>query len=148
MSETKSLSATRRRAVQALVTAASFEEAAEKARIRPDTLWRWLAHDAEFQEAVKEERRQQKTANCIAAEALLGLAVTTLENAMQDENLPAEVRVEASRATFEIAMQLYKLTALEDRLSALEAWWKERQGNPSPDGGPRKNAAVASKRAA
>ena len=103
MSEMKALTPTRRRAVQALLNAASFEEAADKARVRPETLWRWLGHDEGFQQALDQERRKQRAANCVAAEALLSVAVETLEKAMHDETLAPEVRVEASKATFEIA---------------------------------------------
>jgi hypothetical protein len=142
------LSPARRRAVEALVSSVSFEEAAEKARIREQTLWRWLAHDREFQQAVKDERRRHRTAACIAAEALLSVAVETLEKTMRDENLAPEVRVEASRATFEIAMQLYKLTALEDRILALEAWSKERAKKSEAGGEMQKGAAAAADRAA
>jgi hypothetical protein len=124
--ERNELSPARRRAVKALVSAVSLDEAADRARVRKATLWRWLGHDGQFQQAVKEERKRQRTAACIAAEALLCVAVDTLEKAMHDESLSPKVRVEASRATFDVAIQLYKLTALEDRITALEGWSKER----------------------
>jgi hypothetical protein len=124
------------------------EEAAESARIRPETLWRWLAQDVAFQQALKQERRQQREAACIAAEALMGLAVETLEKVMRDETLEPEVRVEAARTTFEVAMQLYKLTVLEDRLVALEARWKEQEADSQTGGELQQNAAAAAKRVA
>ena len=148
MSETKALTTARRRAVQALATVPSVEEAAERARVRPETLWRWLLQDTAFQQALKHERRQQREATCIAAEALMGLAVETLEKAMQDETLEPEVRVEAARTTFEIAMQLYKLTVLEERLTALEARRQEVKADSQSDDDFQTNAAAAAKRVA
>jgi hypothetical protein len=142
MTEKDTLSPARRRAVQALVSAVSLDEAAEKARVRKETLWRWLSHDGKFQQAVKEERRRQRTAACIAAEALLSAAVETLEKAMHDESLPPEVRVEASRATFEVAIQLYKLTALEDRIAALDTLVKERAAKGAESSEGRKGLAA------
>lgn len=143
MTARNTLSPTRRRAVQALVSAVSFDEAALAARVRKETLWRWLAHDGDFQQAVKDERKRKRIVECIAAEALLGVAVETLEKAMADESLSAKVRVEASRATFEIAMQLYKLTVLEERLTALEEWSKERKEAAEGGGRLRRVAAAA-----
>lgn len=123
----KRLSPARRRAIQALISATSLEEAAQKARIREETLWRWLGHDEAFQQAVNEERRRQREAACLAAESLLTVAVQTLEDVLNDDSAAAEARVEAARVTFEIAIQLYKMTVLEQRVSALETWSKERR---------------------
>jgi hypothetical protein len=147
MTERKELSPARLRAVQALVTAASFEEAVERARVRKETLWRWLAHDGAFQQALKEERKHHRTLAAMAAEALLGAAVETLEKVIQDDSQPPELRVEASRATFEIAMQLYKLTALEERIAALESWLKERKAKTAAGVELRKSAAAAERSA-
>ena len=147
MIETKPLSAARRRAARALAAAPSFEEAAECARVRPETLWRWLGQDPAFREAVGQQRRLQKEASCIAAEALLSIALTALENALQDETLEPEVRVEAARATFDVAIQLYKLTALESRLTALERA-RTDDGDTPAGGALQVSAASAAKRAA
>jgi hypothetical protein len=76
------------------------------------------------------------------------LAVETLEKVMRDETLEPEVRVEAARTTFEVAMQLYKLTVLEDRLVALEARWKEQEADSQTGGELQQNAAAAAKRVA
>ena len=142
MAQSKQLSPARRRAVQALISATSLEEAAEQARVREDTLWRWLGHDEAFQEAVKEERRRHREIACMAAESLLSVAVRTLEEVLGDDSVAAGERVEAARATFEIAIQLYKLTVLEERISVLESWSKERQAKKD---GKRQLVAAAAK---
>ena len=145
MRENKQLSPARRRAVQALITANSLEEAAEAARVREETLWRWLGHDEAFQEAVKAERRRRREVACIAAESLLSVAVESLDEVLKDDRTDPDVRVEAARATFEIAIQLYKLTVLEDRVGALEAWSRHRKANRADDPKPM---AVAAERSA
>ena len=145
MTQSTKLSPARRRAIQALVSATSLEEAAAAARVREETLWRWLGHDEAFQEAVKEERRRQREVACIAAESLLSVAVETLQEVLGDDSVEAEARVEAARATFEIAVQLYKLTVIEERVSALENWSKERRAAKAVE---RKPLAAAAEPAA
>ncbi len=133
MMQTKKLSAARRRAVRALVSASSLADAASQARVREETLWRWLSHDEDFRQAVKNERAQRREVACMAAESLLQVAVETLETVLMDGSVAAETRVAAARATFEIAVQLYELTVLEQRVDALEGRSRERRGRPSGD---------------
>jgi len=145
MTQETRLSPARKRAIQALVSATSLQEAADKARIRQETLWRWLGHDEAFQSAVKQQRRRQREAASIAAESLLSVAVETLEQVLRDDSATAEARVEAARTTFEIAIQLYKLTVLDDRVSALESWSKDRRVKKRED---LKLVAAAAERSA
>ena len=125
MKEEKRLSAARRRAVRAMVSSATLEEAAAQARVRPDTLWRWLGNDDDFQRAVEQERTKQRQAACMAAESLLVTAAETLQKVLDDPAADAATQIEATRATLEMAVQLYKLTVLEKRVIALE-------GRPHP----------------
>jgi hypothetical protein len=145
MTASKQLSPARRRAIQALVSAPSVQEAAARARVREETLWRWLGRDEAFQEEVKQERRRQREAACIAAESLLAVALEALGKVLNDETAEAAARVEAARATFDIAVELYKLTILDERVGALEDWAKRRRGKKTAE---LKRGAAAAERPA
>ena len=127
MAAGKKLSPARRRAIQALVSASTIHEAAAQARVREDTLWRWLAQDEDFQSVLKQERSRRREVASIASESLLQAAVETLERVLCDEGSPDDVRVEAARTAFEVAAQLYKITVLDERVSALEVWTQQRR---------------------
>src|SRR5713101_7365721 len=112
MRGTSALSAKQVRAIAALMTCRTLDEAAKTAQCDPSTLSRWLAKDATFQQAWQAARKQlldQAVAQALrSAEA----AAITLHRLMLD-SLSDSVRVVAAKALLDISMRTIERGELE-----------------------------------
>jgi catalase (peroxidase I) len=113
------LSPNQQKAIAALLTSKSNEEAARQSGISPRTLSRYLsdpAFKAEYQKAfnglVERATRQ--------AQRNLTPAVSTLQEIMQDPEQNGQVRVSAARSLLEYSMKLSERVDILERLDELE----------------------------
>jgi transposase-like protein len=115
------------RAILALLEHPTLEKAAEAVGVHPSTLRRWLKQ-AEFQEALRQARREK----FLQAMGLLHLgtsaAAAHLLKIMRDPNQPGSTQI---RAIDSLLNRVTKAIEIEDilaRLTALEQRVAERQG--------------------
>jgi sulfite exporter TauE/SafE len=108
----------REAAVAALLTHATYEEAAKAAGVGLSTLVRWLK-DPAFAAAVREARRRTLEQALGALSAAAAEAVETLRGMLGAQS--EAVRVRAAVAILEHAMRGAEVTDLEERIAALEA---------------------------
>jgi hypothetical protein len=114
------LSAKQQRAIAALLTKPTIEEAAKAAGVSRATLYRWLAERA-FQTALTDAERRllETTSRGLIALSTKALAVT--EAVLDDQSVPASTRLRAADVTLNRLLQLRELVSLEERIAALEA---------------------------
>lgn len=114
------LSPRQQRAVMALLSCPSIEQAAKQAGIGARTLHRWLT-DPDFQAALTEA---EGAAIAEATRRLVGLsdaAITTVASLMLDKGNSPTVRLRAATSVLDYLLRLRELANVEERLAALEA---------------------------
>ena len=107
----------RERAIAALLSAPSLEQAAKKAGLSRATLYRWM-REPDFKTALRAARREVVDATIGRLQAATAEAVTALVKALTCTT--PTVRVSAARAILEFSFRSVELGDLEERLSALE----------------------------
>lgn len=111
----------KKKALAALLSASTKQEAASAAGISYATLRRWIMEDADFRREYDAEL--QGIIESAAAQARQGIAeaVTTLREIMNDAEAAQNVKVTAARVILESGTRLIEMQAFESRLAALEA---------------------------
>ncbi len=107
------------RALHALLTEPTIEEAARAAGIGERTLYRWL-NDPPFVAAYREARRQAVQRATGRLQQAANDAVTTLQNVMMDAEAPAPARVNAAKSVLDLAVKAVEIEDLTARIEALE----------------------------
>lgn len=106
----------KQRALQALLTNATKQEAAKAAGISPRTLCDYLA-DEEFQREYKRAFRQLVTDATRQAQQSLSPSLHALSDIVQDEGENSNTRISAARTLLEYTL---RLTEISDILQELE----------------------------
>jgi hypothetical protein len=112
------ISTTQQRAIAALMTCRTVDDAARQARVGLRTMFRWLASDDAFQRAL---RAAESTVIDNAQRRLVALqdaSIDALSDLLVDPSPTA--RLGAARAIIESMLRLKELRDLETRLSELE----------------------------
>lgn len=97
------------RALEALLTSATYTEAAEKAGISRKTLYNYIRQDTEFGEAYKETRDQAIIALMDMLNAGKERATRLLLEIMDDADQPAGLRMRAAQAILSAAEKQQEL---------------------------------------
>lgn len=118
-----SLSMSQRRALSALLTSKTLEEAAAQAKISSRTLRSYLKN-AEFRCEYGEVMAQLVADAAAQARCGMGEAISLLREMLADTDAPPNVRVAAARTLLESGGKLIEMQSLESRIAALE----EREG--------------------
>ena len=106
-------------AVTALLTHRTVEEAAHAVGVAPKTLIRWQ-QVPEFQEALRQARKDAYR-NCIGRlQHGSAAAVSTLLKVMLDPGTPASTKVRAAESVLNHSEKAIELEDIEARLSELE----------------------------
>lgn len=108
------------KALAALLTCTTKQQAAEKAGISPRTLRGYLA-DPEFQEEYKKAFSGLITDVTRQAQQSLAPALSTLREIVEDKGEDAQARISAARAILSHGMKLIEATDILGRLQELEA---------------------------
>ena len=114
------LSLQKTKALQALLTCPTRNEAAAKAGITPKTLRNWLNHDSEFKAAYLRATDELLAEASLQAKVTVSPALDTLRGIMQDTDAPAAARVTAARAVLDYSLKLQESAEFAQRLSDLE----------------------------
>lgn len=117
---TDGISTKQKKAIAAILTTSTQEEAAEAAGVGHRTLARWLAEDAAFRQELK---RAEGDAIDAAVRRLVGLqdaVVNVFDDVLADPSVSPTVRLRAASAVIDYLLRLRELRNLEERLTALE----------------------------
>jgi len=103
----------------ALLTEPTVEKAAKKTGIATTTAFRWL-QESNFQEQYKEARRKTVSQAISQIQQASSKAVQTLRDVMEDTAAPPASRVNAAKATLELAFKTIEIEDLAQRIGKLE----------------------------
>lgn len=113
----ENLSGPQARALAALMTTASVQEAAEMAGLSERTVYRYLSSET-FQDALRAARRAAIQDATGVLQGATAEAVSTLRRNLHSGKAPTEVR--AAQIILDAAMKAAELQDLEERLARLE----------------------------
>lgn len=124
MSKNDQLSPKQQKLIEALLTCDTVLEACEVAKVASSTAYHWLQEPA-FKAAYDEAKKAVFTQSLNALLSVPVDAIATLKRNLSAET-PNAQQVAAAKILLEKAVDIYKVTELEARLSDLEAKLKER----------------------
>ena len=107
------------KAIAAMISAPTLEQAARDARIGTSTLRRWLKEDPAFIRAYNDALTELLTDATAKAKRNVSCALDVLVDVMQNGE-SSQVRVTAARSTIEYALKLHDAAEMTQRLQALE----------------------------
>ena len=107
------------KAIAALLTHRSLEDAARATGIATKTLLRWLKN-REFDEAYRQVRRAAFTQSLARLQQASGAAVSTLLKIMVDPTAPASTRVRAADSVLDHGARAMEIEDIEVRVAELE----------------------------
>jgi hypothetical protein len=107
------------RAILALLSSRSVEEAARVAEVDPRTLYRWMKERA-FSAAYREARRTAFSQAVARLEQLASAAAMTLGKVMLDLKTPPSTKVRAADSVLNHTIKAVDREDIQPRLAALE----------------------------
>ena len=120
VSNTDTLSAEQRKAIEALAAGATKEMAAAVAERTVRTLDRWIADEPAFVEALRAAGDEAVADASRRLKGLLTKALTALEKILDKPGVEDKDRLRAINMTISHAMKLAEYAELEERVRALE----------------------------
>ncbi len=124
---TDKLNAKQDKAIAALLSSATIQNAAKEAGISERQIHRWLADDQEFDAAYRRARWRATQQAIARLQQLSSAAVTVLISIAADKHMPPSSRVAAASKLLDLALRAVEVEELEARLTALEAAAKDKQ---------------------
>ena len=124
----ENLSGRQATALSALLSEPSIRDAAKKARLSEETLYRYLREPA-FSARYREARRALMENLQARLQAKAEASAKALSEIAEDEGKPASVRVSAAKAVIEYALKAFELGDLGERLKTLEQALEAQKGN-------------------
>ena len=115
-------------ALQSLLESKTKIEAAQAAGVSYSSLRRWLAEDAEFQQAYRSALDGLLQDASDESKKRLSGALGVLAEIMENTDEPAAARISASKALLEISLKLHEAADFADRLKRLERLTAESGG--------------------
>ena len=109
-----------KKALAALLSAATMQEAARTADVSYATMRRWLTQDIEFRQAYNEELQGIVERAAVQARQGMTEAVSALREIVTDGEAAQNTKVSAARAILESGAKLVEIADFEARLAALE----------------------------
>jgi phage terminase small subunit len=107
--------------ISALLTTRTIEQAAKKAGVGENTVYRWLELP-EFQTAYREAKRKVVDNAIMQLQKATGEAVEVLREVMSDNESPANARVASAKAIIEQALRAVELEKVIERVEKLEEY--------------------------
>ncbi len=124
---TDKLNAKQDKAIAALLSSATIQNAAKEAGISERQIHRWLADDQEFDAAYRRARWRATQQAIARLQQVSSAAVTVLISIAADKHMPPSSRVAAASKLLDLALRAVEVEELEARLTALEAAAKDKQ---------------------
>lgn len=125
---TSNLNLKQEKAIAALLSEPTVQQAAEKAGVGETTLYRWMKEE-DFDKAFKEARRQALSQTISRLQQTTTNAVNTLKSVMDNEEAPASSRVTAAKTVLEMAFKAYEVEDLADEVAEMRQYLKELNEN-------------------
>ncbi len=120
MNETGRLSRKQEKAILALVSSKTVEDAAKVSGIGRTTLFKWLQNDA-FQDAYRRARTKIVQQAIAKMQNASGLAVSVLEEIMSDKEALPSTRVNAAKAVLETSLKAVEIEDILRRIERIES---------------------------
>lgn len=114
------MTARQKRALAALLTSTTIQEAAAQAKVPYSSVRRWLKSDEEFRGEYEAVLREATEGAAAQARQGMGEAIVTLREIMGDTKAAPNARVSAARTLLESGGRLLELQELEGRMRELE----------------------------
>ncbi len=115
----KILTGKKLKALEALITCDTVEEACKASGISRTTMYRNL-NDPEFSKALKSAKRQLVNRAVLRLQQTCGDAARALAEVCRDKDAPASARVSAAKTILDSAFRALESEDIEERLKALE----------------------------
>ena len=128
-SDEKSLTRNQDRALSALMSLPTLALVAAQVGITERTLHRWINEDSAFKAEYLKLRREIVGNAVLQLQKASNNAVNTLISVMNDAENPASARVAAAKTVLEMSLKALEIDDLEQRISALEQLWENRNGH-------------------
>lgn len=109
----------REKALVALLSCSSYDEAARQCGLSLRSLYT-LRTDPAFAEELNMRRRRMVETACVALQSRLGAASEAIAAMLDDEELPAKVRLDAAKTVLEYGLRTLETLDILPRLEALE----------------------------
>jgi len=107
------------KAIAALFSSKTLQEAAESLKINESTLFRWMQRPA-FKKAFLVAKQRAVSQAITQLQQATGDAVKALKKIINDKVAPPGNRVTAARTVLEMAFKGFEIEAIEERVSNLE----------------------------
>ena len=114
------LSVKQEKAIIALLTHGSVENAAHAAGVGVRTLYRWLKEDDDFEAAYRAAKREAYGQSIARLHHLSSAAVSTLGKVMLDPKTPPATRVRAADSILNHTTKAIEVEGVEERMAELE----------------------------
>lgn len=109
----------RDKAIMALLTQPTIQEAAKSIGISDTTLWRWMQEE-EFSTRYKEAKQLAFNQAMGRLQQVSSIAVDTLQSVMEDETAPPSSRVSAAKTVLELSHKSFEIQELAEKIAELE----------------------------
>jgi transposase-like protein len=113
------LSRKKEQAIIALLEEPTVRDAAERVKVSPNTLYKWMAL-SDFDQAYRQARHEAMGVAIARLQQASSEAVRTLEEVMADTEATPASRVTAARAVLDLALKATEIEQIEERLAQLE----------------------------
>lgn len=121
----RDISAKQKAAIRALLTGATFTDAAQAAKVHPNALTGWM-RDPDFLAALHQAEADALAAVSRELVTLASKAASTLDRVLDDPQARDSSKVRAADVVLGRILQLRELVDIEQRLAALEVKQSEQ----------------------
>lgn len=119
--ENTGLTSKQEAAITALLSCPTIVEAAAEVGVNEKTIRRWMKEPA-FLAAYREAQSILFDVSISCLQSKVGKAIETLDRNMSGEEVPAAVQVRAAQIVLEKAVELHKLSDLEEKIREFQAY--------------------------
>ncbi len=113
------ISTKQKAAIRALLTGASYAEAAAAAKVHENTIGLWM-HDSTFQAALHKAESEAMSAISLSLVTLANKAATTLESVLDSLTARDSSKVRAADVVLGRLLEIRQFADLEERITKLE----------------------------
>lgn len=113
-------------AIVNLLTQPTITDAAQNTGVNERTLYRWMKEE-EFREKYDNARKQMVNQALVYLQSLTGKATKKLEEIIDDNNTPANVKVSAIRTVLDNVVKIKELQEIEQELENLKQQIGEKE---------------------
>lgn len=121
------LTALQKKAIAALLTSRTTEEAAQKAGCSARSIYKWLAEDADFKRELTAAEGQAIDNATRQLVALQNSAIAVFAGILDNPGLSPSLRLRAAVAALDLMLRLRDAKSLEERIARLEKELYERK---------------------